>query len=505
MRVSRRRAMKRSAPGMSVLLAHEHAVHVHQPRADRALGHRCSVGFAYAMRVLVPLPDRDFDTTEVAVPWRLLTERGHELDVRDRARRHRARVRSAPAHRGDLRPPGRRARADPLLRARCARRRSSARPIAWEQIDAGDYDGLLLAGGHAPRDAPVPRQRGAARGGRCVLARWTGRSARSATACSCWPARATPPRAAACCTTARTTCLPKYMERSAFLATAWRLGRYYRTYPEYVEDEVVHALRDPSQFERGPRSTKRGTREDDAPAFVVAGRQATSRPAGRATPTSSPSAWTRCCARASPPGARAFSAPEHRSARCHAQRSPTAATSGADAAGRGSAIIVAVQLNHVALTVGDRERSAAFYGEHFGLTERVHDDEHLLILRGARRRAARAERGAGARRPAARQPLRLRGRRGRAGAKRARAAARGRGAGDRVAGQPRLRARPGRRPRRLPRRAVRVPERRRAARALALDLVRRRPRRTAARAPRGGQPLPPRCAWSTTAARCSCT
>jgi catechol 2,3-dioxygenase-like lactoylglutathione lyase family enzyme len=37
-------------------------------------------------------------------------------------------------------------------------------------------------------------------------------------------------------------------------------------------------------------------------------------------------------------------------------------------------------LNHVALTVADRERSAAFYAEHFGLTERVHDDDHLLIL-----------------------------------------------------------------------------------------------------------------------------
>lgn len=37
-------------------------------------------------------------------------------------------------------------------------------------------------------------------------------------------------------------------------------------------------------------------------------------------------------------------------------------------------------LNHVALTVRDRPRSAAFYGRHFGLTERVHDDEHLLIL-----------------------------------------------------------------------------------------------------------------------------
>jgi len=37
-------------------------------------------------------------------------------------------------------------------------------------------------------------------------------------------------------------------------------------------------------------------------------------------------------------------------------------------------------LNHVALTVSDRGRSAAFYGEHFGLTQRVHEDEHLLIL-----------------------------------------------------------------------------------------------------------------------------
>jgi catechol 2,3-dioxygenase-like lactoylglutathione lyase family enzyme len=37
-------------------------------------------------------------------------------------------------------------------------------------------------------------------------------------------------------------------------------------------------------------------------------------------------------------------------------------------------------LNHVALTVRDRERSAAFYAEHFGLTQRLHDDEHLMIL-----------------------------------------------------------------------------------------------------------------------------
>lgn len=39
-----------------------------------------------------------------------------------------------------------------------------------------------------------------------------------------------------------------------------------------------------------------------------------------------------------------------------------------------------MQLNHIALTVSDRERSAAFYAEYFGLTERVHEDAHLLIV-----------------------------------------------------------------------------------------------------------------------------
>jgi catechol 2,3-dioxygenase-like lactoylglutathione lyase family enzyme len=39
-----------------------------------------------------------------------------------------------------------------------------------------------------------------------------------------------------------------------------------------------------------------------------------------------------------------------------------------------------VPLNHVSLTVTDRERSAAYYAEHFGLTRRLHDDEHRMML-----------------------------------------------------------------------------------------------------------------------------
>jgi putative intracellular protease/amidase len=142
------------------------------------------------------------------------------------------------------------------------------RPIAWSDVDPAAYDGLVLPGGHAPGmrqylAAPelqskvaaywaLERPVGAICHGVIVLARntdpATGRSVIAGK---------------------RTTCLPKFMERSAFLATAWRLGRYYRTYPQYVEDEVKSRLDDPAQFERGPRSTKRGSASDDMHAFVV--------------------------------------------------------------------------------------------------------------------------------------------------------------------------------------------------------------------------------------------
>ena len=40
---------------------------------------RWRVGDDGLVRVLIPLPDRDFDVTEVAVPWRVLRDAGHEV------------------------------------------------------------------------------------------------------------------------------------------------------------------------------------------------------------------------------------------------------------------------------------------------------------------------------------------------------------------------------------------------------------------------------------------
>ncbi len=219
--------------------------------------------------IWMPLPDHDFDVTEVAVPWKLFTEAGHDVVF--------------ASERGDVRPAadqrlldgvlfGQLGAADEPKRFYLEMRESSAfaRPLAWSSIDVTRFDALVLPGGHAPRMKQMlanetlhrqvaafwntGRPVGAICHGTIVLARSidnvTGKSVMH---------------------TSRTTCLPKYMEALAYGLTFWKLGRYYRTYPAYVEDEVRSVLADPrSQFERGPITVgARGTREDDAPAFVV--------------------------------------------------------------------------------------------------------------------------------------------------------------------------------------------------------------------------------------------
>lgn len=219
------------------------------------------------MRILIPLPDRDFDTTEVAVPWRLLTEAGHQVVFATQAGG------SAPS-------------CDPrLLRGvlfgklgaepepvgfyeQMTEDAAFRDPIAWGALDPAEFDGLILPGGHAPGmrqyldDSELQGK---------VVAFWDlGRPVGAICHGVIVAARSTDPKTGrSVIARRRTTCLPKYMERSAFALTAWRLGRYYRTYPTYVEDEVIAALDDPASFERGPRNTKRGSRDDDSAAFVV--------------------------------------------------------------------------------------------------------------------------------------------------------------------------------------------------------------------------------------------
>jgi putative intracellular protease/amidase len=219
------------------------------------------------MRVVMPLPDRDFDVTEVAVPWRVLTRAGHEVVFA--SERAGASVAADPRLLTGVLFGRLGAEPEPQQFYRQMIDAAGFRaPIGWADLQPDEYEGMILPGGHAPgmrqylgsdvlRDKvaqfwALRRPVGAICHGVLVLARTrdpaTGRSV-----------------IAAC----RTTCLPKYMERGAYYLTAWRLGRYYRTYEQYVQDEVTAALDDPSQFQRGPRTTLRGTMTDDRAAFVV--------------------------------------------------------------------------------------------------------------------------------------------------------------------------------------------------------------------------------------------
>lgn len=218
--------------------------------------------------VLIPLPDHDFDVTEVAVPWRLLTRVGHV-------------VRFATEHGGAAPQADQRlldgvifgqlgAATEPKAFYQELQSNDEFRsPLAWDDVKPEEFDGLILPGGHAPGmrqylGSELLRQKiaeywalarpvGAICHGVLVLVR----------ACD-------PTTGRSLLYGRRTTCLPKYMERGAFLATGWRLARYYRTYPAYVEDEVRAGLRDAADFVRGPLVlSKRGTGSDDGSAFVV--------------------------------------------------------------------------------------------------------------------------------------------------------------------------------------------------------------------------------------------
>ena len=190
-------------------------------------------------RVLFPLPDHDFDVTEVVVPWKRLTEAGHEVVFATEAG-------ATPA-------------CDPLLLTgvifgqlganpeNCALYRELEQaeaflePMRWDAIDVAAFDALHLSGGHAPgmrqylgsellhgvarTFVQAGKPIGAICHGPIVLARAGVLDGR------------------------RMTGLPYWMEMSAWLLTFWKLGRYYRTYDTPVQDELEAAG---ANYQRGP-------------------------------------------------------------------------------------------------------------------------------------------------------------------------------------------------------------------------------------------------------------
>lgn len=218
-------------------------------------------------RILVPLPDRDFDPTEAAVPWRKLTDAGHDVvfatERGERAACDPRLITGVLFGQLGAKPEPRRFYAE---MEQCAAFRA---PVRWDAIEPSALDALVLPGGHAP--GMKQYLAGEVLHAKVAAFARTGRPMAAICHGVLVLARARDPETGRSVLFGRrTTCLPKYMERVAYALTAWKLGRYYRTYPAYVEDEVKGALEHSSNFVRGPiHLVSQGTASDDRAAFVV--------------------------------------------------------------------------------------------------------------------------------------------------------------------------------------------------------------------------------------------
>ena len=255
--------------------------------------------------VLIPIPDRDFDPTEVAVSWRVLTRNGHRVVFATES--------GEPGQADDVMVTGRgldvwstlpvlgavpivglmlRANKDGREAYRdMVQSTEFERPITWAQASLDGVDALLLPGGHRARgmrsyiDSDILH--------RLVVDAFAGPIAVGAICHGVLlAARSVDPASGHSVLHGRkTTALTWAMER-----LAWRLTRvtrfwdrdYYRTYSEEpgqpggymsVQSEVTRALKDPADFEDVVRGSKnwwlkssgmvRDTANDSRPAFVV--------------------------------------------------------------------------------------------------------------------------------------------------------------------------------------------------------------------------------------------
>jgi putative intracellular protease/amidase len=256
-------------------------------------------------RVLIPLPARDFDPSEAAVSWQILSNAGHAISF--------ATPDGRPATADDMMLTGR--GLDfwgeiPLLRnlpligllmrangdARSAYAAmiadvSYSAPLRWDAIDASAFDGLLLPGGHRARGMREYLESKALQG---HIADFFDAEKPVAAICHgvLLAARSVSKRTGRSVLHGyRTTALTWALEKSA-----WKVARvtrfwdpsYYRTYLEQagqpegymsVQHEVTRALVRPEDFidvpatdsehRRKTSGLQRDTMDDVRPAFVV--------------------------------------------------------------------------------------------------------------------------------------------------------------------------------------------------------------------------------------------
>lgn len=222
-------------------------------------------------RVLIPLPSYGFDPSEAAVPWKVLTANRTEIvfatpDGRAAA----ADIRMLKGRDLGIWKPLLQARQD-AVQAYADMEKAAAfmHPVAYADIRPGDYDALLLPGGH---DKGVREYLESAELQKTVVSFFR---EEKPVAAICHgvvlAARSTDPQTSRSVLYGyRTTALLGSQETAAYRLTRLWLGDYYLTYPGLtVEAEVKSVLKDVSQFSEGPAPLRRDSLSHPERGFTV--------------------------------------------------------------------------------------------------------------------------------------------------------------------------------------------------------------------------------------------
>lgn len=220
-------------------------------------------------KVLIPLPTKHFDPSEVAIPWKYLSQAG--VDV----------VFATPSgivgetdlrmlHGIDL------GILSPLLAADKNAKNAFKEmevsnayksPIKWDQTKESDYDGLFLPGGHDKGvreylESPLLQN---------IVIEFFASNKPVAAVCHgvVLAARSKKSDGKSVLHGKKTTGLLATQEKTAYFLTCLWLGDYYLTYNETVQSEVTRELASPKDFIAGPLPISRDDESHLEKGFIV--------------------------------------------------------------------------------------------------------------------------------------------------------------------------------------------------------------------------------------------
>lgn len=203
--------------------------------------------------ILMLLPAADYDPTESAVPWHALQQAGIEVRFASPTGEPAyADARLVSAGFGPADPLFMTRKADLQLYRQMIESPAFLKPLAYGDVVAEDFAGVMVPGGHAQGMRTMLESRRA----QDIVLHFFQADKPVAAVCHgvLLLARTIDPKTGRSVLHGRkTTALTALnMELPAWLATSPWLGRYYRTYPQTVEAEVKAALASPRDFQSGP-------------------------------------------------------------------------------------------------------------------------------------------------------------------------------------------------------------------------------------------------------------